>query len=1145
MTGDESRPDEEAFAAWLANADEAFRVGAPPDEPTLPLPDREQDLAYIQKVRDVFRARAQVKLGAPPLPGGTPLGRFRIRRELGSGGFGVVYLAHDPQLGREVALKVPRPESLLTVDLRARLNREARAAAALQHPNLVPLYEVGEAGPICFLVYAYCPGPTLADWLRLQSQPVPYQDAARLLSILADAVHHAHGHGVVHRDLKPANILLETSCEPLSSPGVVEGTRSERAGKLPLSAFTPKVADFGLAKPIHDSLLAGDSTLTRVGAVVGTASYMAPEQASGRNRAIGPGADIYSLGAILYELLTARPPFQGESDVDTLLLVQAEEVIAPSRLRPKVPRDLETICVRCLEKEPSRRSSTAHALHEDLQLFLAGKPIRARPVGFSERLLRWCRRKPYVAALQAFSALTVIALLGLALAFALHQRNAAREIQKQFELAERRSAQLALDRGLSLCEEGRVGHGMLWLARSLGIAERLSDAHELAWSARANLAHWRFQLTTLRAMYPHAKGIVVATFSPDSKVLLTGSVDGTAQRWEVATGRPVGPPLLHKAAISSLAFSAGGQFFVTGSEDKSAQVWEADSGRPCRPPLLHPGKVYTVAMSPDGQTVITGCADLITRFWDTATGKSLGLPLGKHAEAAVLGFSPDGRTIATKREYGNTIRLWSVASHEPLFALETASEVTSAVFSGDGRTIASGSDGGTIRFWDVDTGKPLGLPFLHPATIHSLVFSPTGRAVLALCGDRTVQSCDRAGSRSVVAQLEGWEGIGGRARFTPDGRALLTLGPVPRLWELPRGKSLIPVLRHPAQVQAVAYSRDGKTVVTGCGDGIARFWDVRTGRLLERSLHHRGRILAVRYSPDGRAVLTASFDNTAQLWDAVTGQPIGPPCKHSRQVNAVAFSPDGKVFVTGSGDTTARFWEVATGRPLGEPLVHQNTVEALAYCPDGRTVLTGAAFEAVNFWDAGTHRLLGSAVYHPTIGVFDLAYSPDGGKILTAGRDMTARLWDANTRLAVSPPLRHRASVASVAFSPDGLLLLTGSLDKTARLWSAATGKPIGPPLSHDEGVMAVAFSPDGNSMLTGGLDNTARLWAVPAPLTQEPERVQLWVELLTGQQLDDAGEIQLLEPDEWQLRRSRLDDLGGTPLVLRGEAGPSDDFEK
>jgi tetratricopeptide (TPR) repeat protein len=430
MSTEEPTHHEEDLLPWLVAGDMALAAGGAPQYPsgaaTPPelRPRLEGDLACIQILRQVLPHRGSA--GGPGPAPGLPfhhLARFEIRRELGHGTFGMVFLAWDPQLGREVALKVPRPEALVTAELRERFVREARAAAALDHPHLVPVYEAGEVGPICYIASAYCPGITLTEWLKEQSGPVPLRLAAWMVATLAAAMQHAHERGVVHRDLKPSNVLLQRQRpDGADEPGAGPGPASPEAD------WAPRITDFGLAKLTADAPgPPGEegAARTQTGAVLGTPTYMAPEQASGKTRDIGPAADVYALGVILYELLTGRPPFRGETTLDTLEQVRSREPLPPSRLRPRLSRDLETICLKCLQKEPRKRYGSAAALADDLGRYLAGTPIQARPIQLWERGMKWARRRPALAALLAVSGGAAAALMAVVLAYnaRLEQRN--------------------------------------------------------------------------------------------------------------------------------------------------------------------------------------------------------------------------------------------------------------------------------------------------------------------------------------------------------------------------------------------------------------------------------------------------------------------------------------------------------------------------------------------------------------------------------------------------------------------------------------------------------------------------------------------------------------------------------------------------
>jgi tRNA A-37 threonylcarbamoyl transferase component Bud32 len=333
-------------------------------------------------------------LPSAPLPLPTVPG-YEVLGELGRGGMGVVYKARQLKLNRTVALKMILAGPLAGPEHRARFLSEAESVARLRHPNIVQIYEIGEALGRPFFSMEFMEGSSLDR--RLDGTPLPPRAAVQLVETLARAVHHAHEQGVIHRDLKPANVLLAIS------DASQKRQAEQRFCEASLNDCVPKITDFGLAKRLDEV----GRTLT---AVLGTPAYMAPEQAAGRTKEVGPAADIWALGVILYELLTGRAPFKADSAMETVAMASADDPVSPKRLNRKVPRDLETICLKCLRKEPARRYASAEALAEDLAAFREGRPIRARPAGVLERAVKWAKRRP---ALAAALAVTMLALAGL------------------------------------------------------------------------------------------------------------------------------------------------------------------------------------------------------------------------------------------------------------------------------------------------------------------------------------------------------------------------------------------------------------------------------------------------------------------------------------------------------------------------------------------------------------------------------------------------------------------------------------------------------------------------------------------------------------------------------------------------------------
>jgi len=1029
----------------------------------------------------------------PSIPG------YEVLGILGRGGMGVVYKARHQKLNRLVALKMILAGSHAGAADLARFQVEAEAIARLQHPNIVQVYEIGDHEGKPFFSLEFCNGGSLAQ--KLNGTPLPAQEAAALVQTLARAMQAAHDQNIIHRDLKPANILLASG--GLASGGrkppdgaQATGTAHETGGlRLPL-AFVPKITDFGLAKKLDE---AGQ---TQAGAVMGTPSYMAPEQAGGESSAIGPLADVYTLGAILYECLTGRPPFKAATSLETILQVTMDEPVPPSQLQSKTPKDLETICLKCLQKSPAKRYATATLLAEDLGRFLSGEPVLARPVGKVERAWRWCRRKPALAAASAAAALgVVVALVTVSVAFfvvnnqrieaeklakekddlATKERQTADENKLMASAAEKRELKARFDTIYFRSREDRA-------AAMVGYAQLLPDAlklkeHALADSLMLQVDAWSQEVHRLDAICSHEGVLTCVAFSKDGKTLLTGSDDKTARLWEGATGKQLGPPLQHQARVAAVAFNPNGKTVLTASEDKTARLWDAATGQPLGPPLRHLQKIDTVAFSPDGKIALTGSWDNTARLWDAATGQPLGPPMQNQGPVVRAVFSPDGTLVLTTAG-GSQARLWQVATGTQFGPpLQHDSPVLALAFSPDGQTVLTGSGDNTARLWRVATGQQLGARMQHEGWVGSVAFGPDSKTVLTGSIDKTARLWDAATGKQLGPTLQ-HQSIVGVVAFNPDGKSVLTasIDGTARLWESATGKQLGAPLQHQGSVTAAIFSEDGKSVLTGSIDRTARLWQTAAGQPLGPPVQNADRVWAWAISPDGQTLLLTNAESrlpnpgSARLWQLATGQPLGPTMHHQGVIQSVAFSPDGKTLLTGSTDNTARLWHAATGQPIGPPLQHQRAVSRVAFSPDGKTVLTASNDKTARLWDAATGAPLGPPLQHQGE-IHAAVFSPDGKTVLTGSNDKTARLWDAATGQPIGPPLQHQHFVMRVAFSPDGTTVLTGSFDNTARLWDAATGQPRARPLQHQYFVINVAFSPDGKTVLTGSADKTARLW--------------------------------------------------------------------
>jgi WD40 repeat protein/tRNA A-37 threonylcarbamoyl transferase component Bud32 len=1051
----------------------------------------------------------------PCIPG------YEILAELGRGGMGVVYKARQNSLNRMTALKMILAGGHAGIEDRMRFRAEAEAAAALQHPHIIQVYEVGEHEGNLFFSMELVEGGSLRE--ELQGLPQPARPAARLVETLARAAQYAHERGIIHRDLKPANILLSFSREPPARAGAA------LTGGSRLNDAAPKITDFGLAKRLNDV------HRTVYGRILGTPSYMAPEQASGRGTAVGPAIDIYALGVLLFELLTGQPPFVADSWEGTLSRLAHEDPVPPRRLQPKVPRDLETICLKCLQKEPQRRYASARELADDLRRFLDGRPIMARPVGVRERAWKWARRHPGLAAMTtAFVLVTLLAAMLLTWKWREAVGNAelaeqnAREKDQAYQSAKRLAEAEAqargqverflvgtrIDQAVTLCERGEIARGMLRLAHGLEDAVRFQDA-DLERVIRVNLSGWRHALVLKRRdPSSHPNWIWDVAFSPDGKTFLTGSRDKTARLWDAATGLPA----------------------------------RAHDGSPV-PPLEHPFPVWALAFSRDGKNILTGCGSPEAgqgeaRLWEAATGKLLRKLHPARAPVRNVAFNKNGRRLLTLAGYQACI--WDSTPRDDSAAqpLLLPQAVLEAVFSPDGTHVLTGGADGLARLWDAATGQATSVACRHPNPVEWAAFAPDSKT--AATGTTLI---DARQMKVVGAEVGLWDMATGQALgrkmhlpgrlktliFSPDGRSLLTSAEAPpgqagsklqgevRLWDAASGEPFGPPLPFPEPVWALAFSPDSRTFVTGCEARFAQLWLTATRQPLGPRLDSWGNVRAAAFSPDGtslvycaatepgmayllavspgqalaypirtipgqkslalgpdgKIMLGASSDRRLQLWDLTTGRPLGAPLPAGPKPFTAAFGRDGKTLVIWRGNQVEQ-WDVATGRPSASAWKQEGEPSFMLLAPDGKTawlyVPEGDRRYLVRC-DLATGRRVGPRVRHDELS--STAQSPDGRLILTAGGWFGVGLWEADTGRRRGRYLQEELEIRAVAFAPSGQMYATGGVNRTAQAWDAATGYPVMPPLSHPDEVVAIAFSSDGMTLATGCRDHAARLWDV------------------------------------------------------------------
>jgi WD40 repeat protein/serine/threonine protein kinase len=987
-------------------------------------------------------------------------GDYELLGELARGGMGVVYRARQKSLNRVVALKMIPPGG--SAEEMRRFRNEAETAAGLDHPGIVPVHEVGEHKGQLFFSMKLLEGGSLAACLgQFRDEP---RRAAGLLMEVARAVHHAHQHGVLHRDLKPSNILLDEQGRP-------------------------HVADFGLARRLQ-----ADTGLTATGAVVGTPGYMAPEQASGQKGAVSTASDVYGLGAVLYALLTGRPPFQAETVLETLAQLKEREPEPPGRCNRRVDRDLETICLKCLQKEPQRRYGSAEALAEDLCRFLEHLPIHARRPTVWQRASKWAGRHQGVV-LAALAGL-LVAMSTLALSVwqierareeAIRQRDVAEENARDVAARERELQQRLypadINRAHRLWQLGNHAHARDVLRRQVP-QKGQEDLRGFEWYFLWDRCQ-REEPRTLRG-HRHAYDVAI---SPDGKTKISLFV-------EKNNGR-----------VYDVAFSPDGKTLATASQDCTVGLWDVEGGRLLATLDGHAKEVDCVWFSPDGRLLASHSGDGTIHLWDVATRRRLKVLAREGADVCGVHFRPDGRLITSVYRKGPMrMEIWDpqTGGKCELSSGEVEPPRTVA-FSRDGKAIAVAGDlGGAVTVWDVHSGKHL--RSLNPGRADTLAFGPTGKlAVAAGTG-----SLHGAGSYQQEFVFPA-DASASAVAFSPDGARLVLGGEdqMLQVWDLNALMREEPLGIMSSRIFGVAFSPDGSMVAAGDFDGVVKLYrlpkqrpepllhfksDAWVGRvvpssdgkclLIHQSLPGKVEWLLVDretglprstvafkhdllpdgscYSPDGRFVAIWNA-RELRLLLAATGR----QCFYSPGSHQVAFAPDSSTFATleAAGEISLReLPAMALVRRF--PALPAGQV-SLAFSPDGRTLVAGYATGELRTWDARSGA--GGGVWaRGSDRAHFLVFSPGGDLLATAGEQGDAiQFWDVSGRRPLRSATCSSRMINGMAFAPDGKTLAVSQRNQVA-LFHVATGQELFTLEKHRVCHSSVTFAPDGQSLVTG-----------------------------------------------------------------------------